>query len=189
MFLFLLIPLGLRQVDLLYDVFEPDNADIAPNVLIWVGFFGAELTKSVPFVDWSEVFHVANGSPIKPRETSEFPALGAQLVFGLRATLDLLLLAAVLQALSIAARRRETEEAWEAGHLPLRDPFDERLVFEEATATREGWPAGARSISLGSRGFRTTSRSGSKRSCAGRSGMAAAARRRCSAAPRRRRRR
>ena len=32
-----------------------------------MGFFAAELAKVVPLVDWSEVFGVANNSPIEPK--------------------------------------------------------------------------------------------------------------------------
>lgn len=129
-FMFALIPLGLRQIDLAYDAFDlidPTTGAATlgvPSALEWVGFFGAELTKSVPFVDWSEVFHVANGSPIRPKTV-----LGAQTVFALRAMLDLLLLAAVLQAVQISARLAEQNVAFLAGRLPILDPFAERSHF------------------------------------------------------------
>jgi hypothetical protein len=98
LFLFLLIPLALRQIDLAWsDTFIIGGADgDDASVLAWLGFFGAEMAKSVPFVDWSEVFHVANGSPIEPNT-----ALGAQIVFAMRATLDLIMIAAVVQAIQI----------------------------------------------------------------------------------------
>ncbi|MEJ2118536.1 MAG: hypothetical protein P8Y36_11850, partial [Alphaproteobacteria bacterium] len=127
--LFVLIPLGLHQINLAYGAFRLE--DMAgnpisgePTVLEWMGFFGAELAKAVPFVDWSEVFKVANGSPIKP-----ITPLGAQFVFILRASLDLLLLAAVLQAWQIAARLRDQTAAFNAGQLPILDPFAEQATF------------------------------------------------------------
>lgn len=100
------------------------------RLFTWMGYFGAELAKTVPFVDWSEVFHVANGSPLQAQT-----ALGAQIAFVLRAGLDLLLLAAVLQAVQIATRLREQESAFRNSRLPILEPFTERVelarVFEQ----------------------------------------------------------
>lgn len=147
-FLFALIPLGLRQIDMTFDAFDLIDAETglalagAPSPWQWIGFFGAELAKAAPFVDWSEVFHVANGSPIEPRT-----ALGEQIVFAMRATLDLLLLAAVLQAVQIAARIVEQRAAFAAGRLPVLDPFAERDYFrpiglaERPAPSRRGVPA------------------------------------------------
>jgi hypothetical protein len=79
----------------------------------------------VPFVDWSEVFHVANDSPIKPQT-----AFGAQIVFAMRATLDLLLLGAVLQAVQIASRLRDQWTAFRASRLPILEPFTEKRLLK-----------------------------------------------------------
>lgn len=128
-FMFVLIPLALRQIDQHYNAFTIATQMEMPaarwqQLAVWMGFFGAELAKSIPFVDWSEVFYVENGSPIEPAT-----ALGAQIVFFLRATLDLLLLAAILQAVQIAARTRDQNTAFDAGNLPILDPFGERPRF------------------------------------------------------------
>jgi hypothetical protein len=131
-FLFVLIPIGLMQIQLATCADGPSacaftlegGTTLPPDALgqfvAWLGYFGAELAKSVPFVDWSEVFHVANDSPIKPQTP-----FGAQIVFAMRATLDLLLLAAVLQAVQIAGRLRAQKTAFEAGQLPILEPFAE----------------------------------------------------------------
>jgi hypothetical protein len=125
-FLFLFVPFGLRQLELLnagtfcIDGAEPSLA----GALAWLGFFGAELAKSVPFVDWSEVFHVANGSPIEPNSV-----LGAQVVFAMRATLDLLMIAAVTQAVQLASRLAEQDQAFAAGKVDVLEPFIERIRF------------------------------------------------------------
>jgi len=128
-FLFVLIPLALRQVDLAYDAFDLFDGNgtaitVQPSVWAWIGFFGGELAKSIPFVDWSEVYEVANDSPIEAKTP-----FGKGLVFGLRASLDLLLLAAVLQAVQIAARLRDQRAAFEQGQLKIVDPFAERAWF------------------------------------------------------------
>lgn len=75
--LFFLIPLGLG-LDLVqqttsaagapafaFNADEPMPSEPLARFVTWLGYFGAELAKTVPFVDWSEVFHVANGSPIE----------------------------------------------------------------------------------------------------------------------------
>ena len=72
----------------------------------------------------AQVVVIANGSPIKP-----ITPLGALFVFILRASLDLLLLAAVLQAWQIAARLRDQTTAFWAKQLPILDPFAERATF------------------------------------------------------------
>lgn len=136
--LFIFIPLILRQIQLATCaggacafVLEGGNLpdDILGQFLAWLGYFGAELAKAVPFVDWSEVFQVANNSPIKPRTT-----LGAQVVFVMRAALDLLLLAAVVQAVGIASRLREQSTAFENNRLPILEPFSEAGELSRAGA-------------------------------------------------------
>lgn len=137
--LFVLIPIGLRQIQLATCAEGLDSCAFtlaggggqaqAPfaSFLEWLGYFGAELAKSVPFVDWSEVFHVANQSPIKPKT-----ALGSQAVFVMRAALDLLLLAAVLQAVQIAGRLRSQGTAFRASQLPILEPFAEARELRRA---------------------------------------------------------
>jgi hypothetical protein len=137
--LFVLIPLGLRQIQLAtcaagleHCAFTLDAGGEMPDsalgqFLAWLAYFGAELAKSVPFVDWSEVFHVANDSPIKPKTT-----LGAQVVFCMRAALDLLLLAAVVQAVQIAGRLRDQNAAFRASRLPILEPFAETRELRRA---------------------------------------------------------
>lgn len=120
-FLFVLLPLGLRQLSVFYpDAFSGSTDDTSA----WFGYFGAELAKSVPFVDWSEVLHVENGSPIAPQTT-----MAGVVVFGIRATLDLLLIAAVVQAVQLAARLAEQNAAFAAGKIDILEPFGERRRF------------------------------------------------------------
>lgn len=141
-FLFVLFPIGLRQIQLATCAsgdcaftLEGGTA-LPPEVLgqfvAWLGYFGAELAKSVPFVDWSEVFHVANDSPIKPQTS-----LGAQIVFAMRATLDLIMLAAVLQAVQIASRLRDQWTAFGASRLPILEPHTEKRLLNAACQSIE----------------------------------------------------
>jgi len=149
-FMFVLIPIGLRQIQLTTCgdgacafTLESDTSlppDTLGQFLAWLGYFGAELAKSVPFVDWSEVFHVANDSPIKPQTP-----FGAQIVFAMRATLDLLLLAAVLQAVQIASRLRDQWTAFRASRLPILEPHTEarqlRMAYKGIEPSLEKHPA------------------------------------------------
>ncbi len=98
--------------------------DAQPDLATWIAFFGGELAKSVPLVDWSEVFNVENKSRIKPAT-----ATGARLIFGVRMTLDLLLIASVLLAIQIASRLRDRTAAFEAKDLDILDPFAEWRAF------------------------------------------------------------
>ncbi|WP_321490210.1 SUMF1/EgtB/PvdO family nonheme iron enzyme [uncultured Hyphomonas sp.] len=136
--LFFLIPLGLDLVQqttsaagvpaFAFNNEEPMPRETIARFITWLGYFGAELAKTVPFVDWSEVFHVANGSPINAQT-----ALGSQLAFVMRASLDLLFLAAVLQAVQIATRLREQRSAFDNNRLPILEPFTERIELARAS--------------------------------------------------------
>ena len=133
--LLLLVPFGLdlvqqftRQQGGAAFVFDPANElteSYIRRMAIWIAFFGAELAKTIPFVDWSEVFNVKNGSPV-----SAATPLAAQLIFMLRATLDLLVLSAILQSISTANRQRNQEIAFRSGRLPILDPFSEKKEFK-----------------------------------------------------------
>lgn len=113
-----------------------DDSSAAPlrRFYVWLGYFGVELAKTVPFVDWSEVFHVANGSPVEPQTV-----VGAQIAFVLRASLDLLLLAAVLQAMQIANRLREQRNAFRSHRLPILEPFSESLALSQLSQSFSGF--------------------------------------------------
>jgi formylglycine-generating enzyme required for sulfatase activity len=130
--LLILMPIALEQADHAFHAFELVDPHTGHHLAResslwdWLGFFGAELAKAAPFVDWSEVFFVDNGSPIEPRTGS---AVGAALVFAVRCSMDLLLLAAVLQAVQIAGRVRDQNQAFTDGRLPILDPFAELERF------------------------------------------------------------
>lgn len=135
--LFFLIPMGLDLVQqttsvagapaFAFDSDGPMPREPWSRFITWLGYFGAELAKTVPFVDWSEVFHVANGSPVEAQTP-----FGSQLVFVLRAGLDLLFLAAVLQAVQISTRLREQALAFRNNRLPILEPFAERVELARA---------------------------------------------------------
>lgn len=137
MSMFFLVPLALRQAHLWSvatgnPLFEIDaNAQI--NLLDWIGYYGTELAKAVPFVDWAEIYQVEGAAPIEALK-----AEARHVVFATRVLVDLVFLAALLQALSISARNAKQMDLFKAGVMDRLDPFIEprefrRLVHKDET--------------------------------------------------------
>lgn len=144
--LFLLVPLALRQAQLgeaaldldLFDV-EGDPGDL----WAWIGFYGTELAKAVPFVDWAEVYHVEGRAPINARTPAAQHA-----VFITRVIVDLLLLATLLQALAVVSRnRRQRELFYDKKQIFKLDPFTESVEFRKLRIFENGsWSADTKKI-------------------------------------------
>lgn len=105
----------------------------------WLAFYGTELAKSIPFVDWSEIYSVRAASDI---------VIGApgsrHVVFAVRAITDLAFLAVLLQALGIAARTRKQIELFHDPDNPLDrlDPFVEPVELRKLVRHVNGqWEA------------------------------------------------
>jgi formylglycine-generating enzyme required for sulfatase activity len=128
--LLVLVPLALRQAQIsaLDAHFELFNADLerAESLRTWIGFFGSELAKAVPFVDWAEVYDVsaAEDSLVQSRISQHF-------VFATRILVDFVFLAALLQALSISARNAAQRGLFYEGQLDRLDPFLEPHEFRK----------------------------------------------------------
>lgn len=130
MSMFLLVPLALRQAQALADLNNvplftiTDGADVH-DLLTWIGFYGTELAKAVPFVDWAEVYNVEGEAPI-----SATVPLAKHAIFATRVLIDLVFLAALLQALAISSRDSKQRELFyvkrDIRHL---DPFTELEAF------------------------------------------------------------
>lgn len=125
MTLLFLVPLALRQ---LYFALGPETFQIsqpsdANDLLAWFSFFGTELAKGLPFVDWAEVYHVEGNAPI--HLDPDHLTAGNHVIFASRVLVDLVLLAAFLQAISVAQRSAKLNEMFEAGTLDQLDPFSE----------------------------------------------------------------
>jgi hypothetical protein len=61
--MFLFVPLALRQAELWSEVnrvelFTLRGAADVHSLPMWIAYYGTELAKAVPFVDWAEVYHV-----------------------------------------------------------------------------------------------------------------------------------
>jgi hypothetical protein len=131
MTLLFLVPLALRQLYLMLgpDTFEIANAAVANDPLAWFTFFGTELAKALPFVDWAEVYHVEGNAAIHLDPERITP--GNHVIFASRILVDLVLLAAFLQAISVANRTKKLKEMFENETLDQLDPFLEPGAFRK----------------------------------------------------------
>lgn len=128
--MFLLVPLALRQGEILamnnhvrlFDLAK--SADIH-SLPLWLSFYGTELAKAVPFVDWAEVYHVEGDAPVE----ATVP-LALHTVFAVRVLIDLVFLAALLQAISSAARDAQQRDLfYRKRAIRHLDPFTEPEAF------------------------------------------------------------
>lgn len=132
--LFILVPLSLRQIQMHFDLFEPvGGADAvlhSTGLLEWLKFFGTELAKGVPIVDWVDIYDVNQEEPFIPKG----PA-ARHIVFVSRLVVDVVIIAALLQAFGILQRNRAQERLFEAGQIDFFDPFMERRILKRAYKT------------------------------------------------------
>ncbi|MFN3609619.1 MAG: hypothetical protein ACK4Y9_11190 [Hyphomonas sp.] len=129
--LFLLVPLGLHQIyGWQTTAFEFTDAGRTANPFFaWLSFFGAELAKAVPFVDWWEIYQVDLRPPIAAATDNP---LGKHLTFAARAMVDLVIMASLFQAIAIWQRSRAQKRLYQIGHVNHFEPFAEREFFEGA---------------------------------------------------------
>lgn len=123
-FLFVLVPLALRQLNAWSPAFEGGDG----TFINWIQFFGLELAKAVPFVDWAEIYGFNPAPGISTIEGAG--ATGKHLVFGARVLVDFVIMAALFQALSIWQRSRTQHTLYDSGQLNAFDPFTEQSFFE-----------------------------------------------------------
>ena len=131
-FLFMLIPLALRQLQMSFGFFEGGSGD---SVFDWVQFFGIELAKGVPIVDWADIYGV---SPQAPFEHPNDSALSRHLVFGSRLMVDIVIIAALLQAWGIVRRNADQLKLFKDGQLDMLDPFVEEARFKKGVTKNAG---------------------------------------------------
>tara|TARA_R110002051_G_scaffold34046_1_gene75765 strand:+ start:5638 stop:7977 length:2340 start_codon:yes stop_codon:yes gene_type:complete len=141
--LFIFVPLALYQINGSTNVFEIH--EVQNPFIAWLAFFGAELAKAVPFVDWWEIYNVDLNSPVTGvimdiggHETTA--PLAKHLTFAARAMVDLVIMAALLQAIGIWQRTRTQRHLFEIGHVNHFDPFAERDFFESAFENKSATP-------------------------------------------------
>ncbi|MEZ5961536.1 MAG: hypothetical protein R3C30_14100 [Hyphomonadaceae bacterium] len=136
MSMFFLVPLALRQFHDWSVISGQPLFTIDPEVTVhlldWIGYYGTELAKAVPFVDWAEIYQVEGAAPIEATTQNS-----RHVVFATRVLVDLVFLAALLQALSISARNAKQMDLFKAGVMDRLDPFIEpdefrKLVFRDS---------------------------------------------------------
>ncbi|MEH6490009.1 hypothetical protein [Hyphomonas oceanitis] len=131
--LFVLVPLALRQIQMHFDLFEPVDPMIlagaaqSTGLIEWLKFFGTELAKGVPIVDWVDIYDVTQEEPFIPKG-----AAARHIVFISRLLVDVVLIAALLQAFGIMQRNKAQKRLFEAGQIDFFDPFLESHFFRQA---------------------------------------------------------
>tara|TARA_R110002020_G_scaffold464936_1_gene686039 strand:+ start:266 stop:2167 length:1902 start_codon:yes stop_codon:yes gene_type:complete len=97
--LVLILPIAMRQFQLFdfgYPVFQVETGAI-DRLDAWVGFFGVELLKALPFLDWADIY----SAEAETRIHTSAP-LSMHVLLVARAIIDLVFIGAILQALAIS---------------------------------------------------------------------------------------
>jgi hypothetical protein len=98
---------------------------------MWLGYFGFELAKALPIVDWADIYKLAPGdASIQPAWPN-----GAHAIFLARALVDLILIASLLQAIGIASRNTQQKSLFAVGQINRLDELVEKAAL--ARAVRE----------------------------------------------------
>ncbi len=128
-FVLVLIPVAMMQADKSklfgVELFAGAGKD---QFTAWLGYFGFELAKALPVVDWADIYNLKAGDDLlKPNG-----AVGMHAVFAARATVDLVLIAALLQAIGIATRNRQQKSLYAAEQIDRLDELVEREELRRA---------------------------------------------------------
>lgn len=146
-FLFILVPLALHQINGVFHAFTgADGAPISDPFFAWLSFFGGELAKAVPFVDWWEIYSVDIRTPVagacvagdcSGTQAPNIVPAAKHLTFAARAMVDLVIMAALFQAIGIWQRSRAQDRLYDAGQLDAFDPFTEVRFFKQGMKKAE----------------------------------------------------
>lgn len=139
MALFLIVPIALRQMYLVMDgtLFGVDPGANINHLWVWLGFFGTELAKAVPFVDWAEIYQVKGAAALHVMENKV--GAGQHVIFATRVLVDLVFLAALLQAISISQRTSKLKEMFYVDRTLNRlDPFLELKELRGLVIWKDG---------------------------------------------------
>lgn len=142
LFVLILIPIGMMQAHqsrVFGDyLFRSADKSVLPvidpnNWQMWLGYFGFELAKALPIVDWADIYGLGPGSDsIEPTHP-----IGQHAVFMARATVDLILIAALLQAIGIASRNRQQKALYAADQINRLDELVEKVELKKAVAAAD----------------------------------------------------
>ncbi len=135
LFVLVIIPIALMQADkglfgsLLFSSSNPSDKE---NLDLWVGYYGFELAKALPVIDWADIYKLQPGEDLlKPNG-----AMGMHAVFAARLAVDLVLIASLLQAIAIATRNRQQKTLFAAGHINRLDELVEKEEIKRALSRR-----------------------------------------------------
>lgn len=121
------LPFGLRQVHLSVPdaeaFFVPTAAVNDPTA--WFGFFGIELLKAIPFIDWSDIYEATGDTRILISASSSMHA-----VFAARVIIDMIFLATVVQAVTISITYARQRTRFLSGDRDVK-VLDERIEKSE----------------------------------------------------------
>lgn len=98
LFIIFLLPIGMRQLHFAFGhgMFNIDG-EVENNFLSWISFFGVELVKALPFIDWSDIYGAKGVTSINIVNPSAMHT-----VFAARVIIDFVFIASLLQAISIS---------------------------------------------------------------------------------------
>lgn len=125
--LFVLVPLALRQLQLEFEIFPTAASGKDPSLINWFNFFGTELAKGVPIVSWIDIYDV-DQTPVFEAESP----IARHVLFAARLIIDLVIIAALLQAIGIAQRNHGQKNLFKSGQVDLFDPFMESKILLDA---------------------------------------------------------
>ncbi|MBD3769745.1 MAG: hypothetical protein IE925_06310 [Rhodobacterales bacterium] len=143
LFVFFLIPIMMKDAH--FSGLFAENMFTLPKAeethfLDWFGFFGITLAKAVPIVDWAEIYNFGQQKEGAPIIGFQDTVAARHAVFMARSTVDLVLIASLLQAISISGRNRQQKRLYKAGTDPgnaYRPGLIDRLdTFVEKTELR-----------------------------------------------------
>ncbi|KCZ90971.1 hypothetical protein [Hyphomonas jannaschiana] len=122
LFVFFLIPIMMSNAHW-SGLFGPDMFQLPKGqetgFLDWFGYFGVTLIKAVPIVDWAEIYNFGQPRPGADSDLISMNTVASQhAVFMARSTVDLVLIASLLQAISITGRNRQQKRLYKAGTDP-----------------------------------------------------------------------
>lgn len=140
MFVLLIIPMALKQADAgqLFNLSYFDGAD-HNDPTPWFVYFCFELAKALPIIDWADIYlEPGNFDTLTPTDP-----WGQHATFIARALVDLVLVAALLQAISITLRNRQQKALYAARQINRLDELVEREELKKALARpRTQWFSG-----------------------------------------------
>ncbi|MFT3722558.1 MAG: hypothetical protein QM773_03140 [Hyphomonadaceae bacterium] len=134
MFVLALIPMALKQADAghLFNLTYFQNADHS-DPTPWFVYFCFELAKALPVIDWADIYlEPGNFDTLTPVDP-----WGQHATFLARALLDLVLVAALLQAIGITLRNRQQKALYAARQIDRLDELVEREELKKVLARDE----------------------------------------------------